>query len=160
MKKNKGIEKYGGFRQKRLVLRSGILWYFLCLSAFTSKFFVKIASSDKKCTTYTYNIYSINWILNHACPMKRLYAYPKRSANINIIFLGHKYPSMSHKCSWIIFLNFHKYPLSGLGWRVKHCLVICKKNNLCNFWRVLLNDSKLFIKCCASSFLNITYQNY
>ena len=34
---------------------------------------------------------------------------------------------MSHKCSWIIFLNFHKYPLSGLGWRVKHCLVICKK---------------------------------
>ena len=28
LKKNEGIENYGGFRQKRLVLRSGILWYF------------------------------------------------------------------------------------------------------------------------------------
>ena len=107
LKKNEGIEKSGGFRQKRVVLRSGILVLFFCKSAFTLKFFVKIASSNKN-TQPTPIIYSINWILNHACPMKRLYAYPKRSANINIIFLGHKCPSMSHKCSWIIFLNVHK----------------------------------------------------
>ncbi len=60
LKKNEGIEKSGGFRQKRVVLRSGILVLFFCKSAFTLKFFVKIASSNKKCTTYTYNIYSIS----------------------------------------------------------------------------------------------------
>ena len=43
LKENEEIEKYRGFRQKRLVLRSGILVLFFCLSAFKLKLFVKLA---------------------------------------------------------------------------------------------------------------------
>ena len=41
LKENEEIEKYRGFRQKRLVLRSGILWYFFVFVRINIEVFCK-----------------------------------------------------------------------------------------------------------------------